>query len=123
MKKLLLAIVSVLTFSVCSNAQINKDGTPDMRFRENKQIYGNSYQKPTQNYGSSNSYSTPSNSYSLPSSTYSAPKVETYTAPNNSFFSQPRVERQSSYPSYPTKKSGVPDMRFKENKQLYGIGY
>jgi hypothetical protein len=122
MKKVILAIVSILTLSFSVNAQYKKDGTPDMRFSANKQLYGNSYSAPSPSYSPS-TYSTPSSSYSLPSTTYSAPKVETYTTPNNSLYSQPREQRQTSYPSYPQTKSGAPDMRYKENKQLYGRPY
>lgn len=47
-----------------ANAQTKKDGTPDMRYKANKEAYGNSYSTPT--------YSSPSNS--TPS--YSTPKTE-----------------------------------------------
>lgn len=105
MKNLVIAILSILTFGFSANAQthLKKDGTPDMRYRENKQIYGNSYSTPSY---SSPSYSTPS--YSSPS--YSTPS---YSSPN---YSAP----STSYPEYHTNKDGSPDMRYKENKELYG---
>ncbi len=97
MKKVLLVFVVMIGFVFTVNAQFhyNKDGTPDMRYKENKQIYGNPYSTP--------SYSTPR--YSTPS--YSTPS---YSTPY-------------SYPTYPNKKDGTPDMRYKENKQLYGKPY
>ena len=48
-------------FAFAANAQTKRDGTPDMRYRANKETYGNSYSTPAP------SYSTPS--YSTPSST------------------------------------------------------
>ncbi len=50
---------SFLFVSLGANAQLKKDGTPDMRYKANKETYGNSYSSPSQ--------STPS---------YSAPKTE-----------------------------------------------
>ncbi len=47
-------------FAFAANAQTKKDGTPDMRYRANQEVYGTS--TPSQ------SYSTPSQSYSTPSS-------------------------------------------------------
>lgn len=51
-------------FSFAVSAQTKKDGTPDMRYKANKERYGNSYSTP--------SYTSPS--YSTPS--YSQPKQE-----------------------------------------------
>jgi hypothetical protein len=50
--------------SLGANAQTKKDGTPDMRYKANKETYGNSYSTP--------SYSTPKSS----TPTYSEPKTE-----------------------------------------------
>jgi len=59
MKKILLlsAILGFIAFG--ASAQTKKDGTPDMRYKANKEMNGNSYSTP--------SYSTPS---------YSEPKQE-----------------------------------------------
>ena len=63
MKKLLTLIaITILGFN--ANAQLKKDGSPDMRFKANKEAYGNS--------GSNSSYSSPS--YSAPS--YNQPRQE-----------------------------------------------
>jgi hypothetical protein len=114
MKKFILAIATLLAVSVSTQAQYNKDGSPDMRYTVNKQTYGSPYQQSTQSNRNSSTYS-------APRPTYTSPKVESYTTPSYSNYSQPRAERQSAYPSYPTTKSGSPDMRYKENKQLYGL--
>ena len=63
MKKLLLLIATLTLFALDSSAQTKRDGTPDMRYRANKEAYGNSYSTPAP------SYSTPAPSYSAPSST------------------------------------------------------
>ena len=64
MKKLFFVTVIMLVTILGVNAQTKKDGTPDMRYKANKETYGNTYSTP--------SYSTPS--YSTPS--YSTPKTE-----------------------------------------------
>lgn len=72
MQKFLIALIEMLGFTVSVNAQVHfkKDGTPDMRYKENKQMYGNSYSQP--------SYSQPSYNYSQPTQTYKQP---TYSQP------------------------------------------
>ena len=64
MKKsfLILAVLTLVAFSV--NAQTKADGTPDMRYKANKQAYGNTYSTPAPK-----SYSTPTPSYSAPKTT------------------------------------------------------
>lgn len=59
MKKLFFLTVMLTITALGVNAQTKKDGTPDMRYKVNKEMYGNSYSTP--------SYSTPS---------YSQPKQE-----------------------------------------------
>lgn len=86
----------MLCLSISSNAQSHtkKDGTPDMRYRENKDLYGST----------SPSY-TPSKSQ-----------------PNNTNYSPSNYDPpKSTFPTYPTKQDGTPDMRYKENKDLYGL--
>ena len=63
MKKLF-AIVALTLISVGVNAQLKKDGTPDMRYKANKETYGSSYTRP-----STPTYSTPS---------YEQPKQKSY---------------------------------------------
>lgn len=62
--KQLLTLFAFALLSFSANAQLKRDGTPDMRYKANKETYGNSYSAP--------SYSTPSNS----NSSYSTPKQE-----------------------------------------------
>jgi hypothetical protein len=122
MKNLVIIFIVMLGFTFSVNAQTHykKDGTPDMRYKENKQLYGNSYSTPSY---STPSYSTPS--YSTPS--YSTPSYSTpsYSTPSYSTpsYSTPSYSTPSTYPTYPNKKDGTPDMRYKENKQLYGNPY
>ncbi len=76
MKKLILISFTLILFAFSSNAQTKKDGTPDMRYKANKQTYGNTYSSP--------SYSTPkttTSTYSTPN--YSTPKTTTpsYSTP------------------------------------------
>ena len=74
MKKLFFLTVMLAFVTLGVSAQTKKDGTPDMRYKANKELYGNSYSTP--------SYSTPtysSRNYSTPSystSSYSQPKKE-----------------------------------------------
>ena len=57
MKKAFIIFAAIALFAVAGNAQTKKDGTPDMRFKANKDVYGTGY--PTPNY-STPRYSTPS---------------------------------------------------------------
>jgi hypothetical protein len=59
MKKTILIFSATILLAFGVNAQTKRDGTPDMRYKANKEMYGNSYSTP--------SYSTPS---------YSQPKQE-----------------------------------------------
>ena len=64
MKKVFLLTAMMIFITVGVNAQTKRDGTPDMRYKANKEAYGNSYSSP--------SYSSPS--YSSPN--YSSPSQE-----------------------------------------------
>lgn len=70
-------------FSLSVNAQNKKHGTPDMRYKANKETYGNSYSIPS---SSTRTYSTPT--YSTPS--YSTPKIVTPS------YLEPKTERNYS---------------------------
>lgn len=56
MKKLFLASLFVAAVSFNVQAQTKKDGTPDMRFKANKEIFGNTYSTP---YYTAPSYAQP----------------------------------------------------------------
>lgn len=62
MKKLFLIFFCFTT--ICVSAQLKKDGTPDMRYKANKETYGNTYSSPA--------YSPSTYTHS----TYSTPKAE-----------------------------------------------
>lgn len=64
MKKTVFTFAIALFVSVSVNAQLKKDGTPDMRYKANKEVYGTSSYTP--------SYSTPSTTRSTE---YSAPRT------------------------------------------------
>jgi hypothetical protein len=111
-----LAVVSLASF-----AQTNLNGTPDMRFKVNQQLYGTASTRdaffPSSAY--TPSYSIPSNnepSYSMPS--YSLPSYPTpsYSAPT---YSAPSTYERSSQ-MFPTTNSGAPDMRYNVNRYRYG---
>lgn len=57
----LLAVCFFTCFSL--TGQLKKDGTPDMRFKANKELYGNSFQSPASTYR--NSDSEPANNQSF----------------------------------------------------------
>ena len=57
MKKLVLACLIMLGFAFGANAQNKKDGTPDLRYKANKSVYGGSI-----NSNPSSVYSTGTNS-------------------------------------------------------------
>ena len=57
MKKLFFTI-SALLVSATMFAQTKKDGTPDMRYKANKETYGNSYNSSSNSYNY-NTYSEP----------------------------------------------------------------
>lgn len=68
MKKLIFLLAATMVFQIAANAQLKKDGTPDMRYNSNKQTYG-TYSSPSSNYGT-NSSSRYQNGYSKDNGTY-----------------------------------------------------
>lgn len=48
MKNKLFSLTAIFLFALGANAQTKKDGTPDMRFKENKQTYSDTYSAPAQ---------------------------------------------------------------------------
>lgn len=48
MKKLFLIISAIFLFVLGTDAQTKKDGTPDMRYKANKETYNNTYSSPSQ---------------------------------------------------------------------------
>ena len=46
------AFLILMLVGLLANAQVKKDGTPDMRYNSNRQVYGNNYSVPS--YGTTN---------------------------------------------------------------------
>lgn len=82
MKKLLFIFATMMLIALGVNAQTKKDGTPDMRYKANKEAYGSGYSTP--------SYSTPS--YSTPS--YSTPS---YSEPQRNYENGGQLKMQDGY--------------------------
>lgn len=87
MKKTFLALAFLTLLSISVSAQTKKDGTPDMRYKANKETYGNSYSTPNysapkteRNYSNGGQYKVQSG-YQKSNGTYVAPHVK--TTPDN----------------------------------------
>ena len=76
MKKAVLLLSVSISFIFSANAQYKKDGTPDMRYKSNKEQYGNSYSTPSYNYGT-NSEVRYQSGYTKDNGTYVAPHYKT----------------------------------------------
>lgn len=117
--QLLMALMMSLSVGMSSAfaVHLKKDGTPDMRYKENRESSSSS----------SSSYSVPSSSSSsegrhlkrdgTPDMRYRENRGSTYTPP------APVEQRRDpviySRPSGPLKSDGTPDMRYKENRETY----
>lgn len=76
MRRIVLYLIFLLATYTAADAQhYKKDGTPDMRYKENKQLYGNTYQL------QDNQYTAPETNYYPSTNTYST--TPTYTPPAN----------------------------------------
>lgn len=82
----ILAVLTLLAISV--NAQTKADGTPDMRYKANKQAYGNTYSTPApkpvpaqRNYSNGGQYKV-QDGYQKKNGQYVAPHIKT-TPDNN----------------------------------------
>ncbi len=90
MNKYLLLTFSLLLLMAEANAQYKKDGTPDMRYNSNKQLYGNSYN--TSGYSSgTNTDVRYQNGYIKDNGTYVEPHYKTNVNETNhdNFSTQP----------------------------------
>lgn len=81
MKSTILAFLFLFVFTVLSYAQLKKDGTPDMRYKSNKQTYGTS-QTPS-NTSNTNSSVRYQNGYTKTDGTYVDPHYKTNTTNTN----------------------------------------
>lgn len=82
MKNLTFLIAVLTCFVFSANAQYKKDGTPDMRYSSNKQLYGNSYSTPSYNYGT-NSNVRYQSGYTKDNGTYVEPHYKTNSNSTN----------------------------------------
>ena len=87
MKKTFLTLTVLTLLSMSVSALTKKDGTPDMRYKANKQTYGNSYSTPSystpkteRNYSNGGQYKVQSG-YQKSNGTYVAPHIK--TTPDN----------------------------------------
>ena len=100
MKKSFLIMAIMAMFSIGANSQTKKDGTPDMRYKANKETYGNSYSTPSystpkttnptftetkieRNYSNGGQYKV-QDGYQKSNGTYVAPHIKT-TPDNNTY--------------------------------------
>jgi len=74
MKKILFTILLGFLFVLPVFAQLKKDGTPDMRYKANRQTYGSSYSYPSTTTNSSVRYQS---GYIKSNGTYVQPHVKT----------------------------------------------
>jgi len=85
MKKLFCIVITCFLISLSVNAQTKKDGTPDMRYKANKEMYSTSpsstYQTPRPIYSGQTHTSSHGGSY--PGSVNSHHKGGHYTNPNS----------------------------------------
>ncbi len=79
MQSFLLAAFLMVSFSGFS--QYKKDGTPDMRYRSNKSVYGGSYYSPTPSYTNPSVRS--QSGYYRSNGTYVQPHMKTNTNTTN----------------------------------------
>jgi hypothetical protein len=108
MKKIF-ATIALAVVSLASFAQTNRNGTPDMRFKVNQQLYGGTSQRTT-------SYPTNTSTYNTPS--YSTPRNVTpsYSTPS---YSTPSTNYRSNQ-AMPQNNNGSLDMRYNRNRYPYG---
>jgi len=90
---LLISIISIAT----AFAQYKKDGTPDMRYKANKQTYGSSYSAPKTSYKkSATTYKSPSYTTTRTSNTYEVNGTKYVIGETYKTTGQPKVQRKSS---------------------------
>lgn len=122
MKKYLLFLISILFLNLVNGQHLKKDGTPDMRYKENKALYSPNYSSP--NYGlhlkkdgtpdkrykenRDNFSSTPKPSYSKPNSTSNRNSYQYNYVPRDD---NGKIKRNSSAKYQFMKESGFPDGR------------
>lgn len=115
MKTALFFVIFLLAFSVLSFGQYKKDGTPDMRYKSNKQSYGNTNQS---NYNSNtNSSVRYQQGYTKTDGTY----VEPHHKTNNNKTNRDNYSTKDNVNTY-TSKSGSRAKDYSNDALNYGNG-
>lgn len=113
MKKALLALTLLFFILTSSLAQYKKDGTPDMRYKANKETYGTSYSTPN--------YTNPSTKYQKgyvkTNGTYVTPHYKTKKNSTN----HDNFSTEDNYNTY-NGKSGSRAKDYSNNAYNYGQG-
>jgi len=111
----LLCIISISGFS-----QTKKDGTPDMRYKANKEQYGSSYSTPS--YSSESNTSTRYQSgYVKDDGTYVQPHYKTNSNSTNhdNFSTEGNSNNYTSDPGYRAKDYSTDANNYGANKTIY----
>lgn len=116
MNKLFLSLTFILTVATFANAQFKKDGTPDMRYSQNKQTYSNSYSYPSSSY-ETNSNVRQQSGYIKSDGTYVQPHYKTQSNSTN----LDNFSTKDNYNSY-NGKSGSRAKDYSNDAYNYGTG-
>ena len=116
MNKLFLSLTFILTIATFANAQYKKDGTPDMRYSQNKQTYSNSYSYPSSSY-ETNSNVRHQSGYIKSDGTYVQPHYKTQSNSTN----LDNFSTKDNYNSY-NGKSGSRAKDYSNDAYNYGSG-
>ena len=115
MKKRKLVSIALIFFAVLASAQYKKDGTPDMRYKSNRDTYGSSYSTPSSSYGSSSDRSV--NGYVKDNGTY----VEPYTKTRSNNTNTDNYSTQGNTNPY-TNSTGTRARDYSDDAHNYGSG-
>ena len=116
MNKLFLSLTFILTVATFAIAQFKKDGTPDMRYSQNKQTYSNSYSYPSSSY-ETNSNVRQQSGYIKSDGTYVQPHYKTQSNSTN----LDNFSTKDNYNSY-NGKSGSRAKDYSNDAYNYGTG-
>ena len=115
MKKNFILMWLCMMIVTCATAQYKKDGTPDMRYKANKQAYGNIYSSPGyNNVSTSTRYQ---NGYIKNNGTYVQPHMKT----NSNSTNHDNYSTNGNYNTY-TGSTGSRARDYSGGAQNYGSG-
>lgn len=112
----LLTVFAFLLLSFASNAQLKKDGTPDMRYSNNKTTYGNNNSTPSYNYNT-NSNVRVQKGYTKSDGT----TVQTHHKTNSNNTNKDNFTTSGNYNPY-NGKSGTKAKDYSPEARNYGSG-